>query len=585
MDGAYYRDSERRRVLGNARCRIVWTLGGVADPDTVAGWRSEYQIRAADGWETLARGGLPDSGPVQVVTQLAQGVFADHDFERQFRTTGMWQDGPMQFTYPHRVVHRAGAAQCEAGATTDGSSEVCWRYALGDGGEWQVERRHTVWPDSPHVLERVRVTRCAAGGPVRVRCAWQVDHIPPELVSSSVKAVTHAGWRQSAGTFLVLATQPGARRWTPLSGGGGLVNLTLGDRGGDPQQYIDGKYQVSPRQALLHQAPPCMDSQGWLELRPGDSYELAHYVVMHPAYPFTRAFIDYLHHLQPQEYLPPRYPWSHFIAKCSWTLRHTPEGYEDGGDWGLYWKNWYNLTADPHGPKTGIEKVHSLDWGASWDIWTACFLLLYAERYDDGWSRERYARLRNAIVDLPWQIDDPASPVDGAYWMERDQHGDFHISNWMASRYSPRTLWVCDAGKVGYFLCLLYEQTGDEVLLQRARKAAAFLLRPAAARRRPGLQRDAAGRHRALALQPRRRDLRRAAVGEAVRRYRRAALPGGGAAGGGVLPPSVAGRATAGRCTAARSTPSGCPTPPPPCTRPWVTPRLPWQAAQRSTGR
>ena len=469
--GAYYHDGERRRVLGNGRCRIVWTR------DADARWDSAYQIRVANGWETLARGGLPDSGPVQVVAQLAEGVFADRDFDRQFHTTCMWQDGPMQFTYPHQVLHRAGAAQCDTVETADGASEVCWRYALGADGEWQVESRHTVWADSSHVLERVRVTRRAAGGPVRVRCAWHVEHIPPELLSSSVKAVTHAGWRQPAGTFLVLAKQLGARRWTPLAGGGGLVNLRLGDHTPDPQQYIDGKYQISPQQGLLHQAPPCMDSQGWLELRPGDSYELAHYVIMHPEYPFTRAFIDYLHRLQPQEYLPPRYPWSHFIAKCSWTLRHTPEGYEDGGEWGLYWKNWYNLTEDPRCAKSGIEKVHSLDWGASWDIWTAYFLLLYAERYDDDWSRARYARLRNAIVHLPWQIDDPASPVDGAYWMERDEHGDFHISNWMADRYSPRTLWVCDAGKVGYFLCLLYEKTGDAVLLQRARKAAAFLLR------------------------------------------------------------------------------------------------------------
>ena len=373
MARSYYQAGEQRRVLGNARCRIVWTRNG--DGGAAVGWCSEYQIRAADGWETLARGGLPDAGPVQVVTQLAQGVFADRDFERQFRTTGMWRDGPMQFTYPHRVVQRTGEAQCEAVATTDGSSKVCWRYEIGAGGEWQVESRHTVWADSPHMLERVRVTRRAAGGPVRVRCAWHVEHIPPELTSSSVKAVTHAGWRLPAGTFLVLAQQADARRWTPLSGGGGMVNLTLGDRGGDPQQYIDGKYQISPRQALLHQAPPCMDSQGWLELRPGDSYELAHYVIMHPEYPFTRAFIDYLHRLQPQEYLPPRYPWSHFIAKCSWTLRHTPEGYEDGGDWGLYWKNW-SLSALPEdGHREGAQLdclVGHLD--------SACFP--FSERFD-----------------------------------------------------------------------------------------------------------------------------------------------------------------------------------------------------------
>ena len=286
--GAYYHDGERRRVLGNARCRIAWTL----DTDAAASWRGEYQIRAADAWVTLARGGLPDSASVQVVAQLPQGVFAERDFDRQFRTTGMWQDGPLQFTYPHQVWGGAGEAQCVAGETTEQRSEVCWNYLLGDGGQWQVECRHTVWRDSPHVLERVRVTRRAAGGPVRVRCAWHVEHLPPELVSSSVKAVTHAGWRQPAGTFVVLATQLDARPWTPLSGGGGMVNLTLGDRTRDRQQYIDGKYQISPRQALLHQAPPCMDSQGWLELGPGDSYELAHYVILHPEYPFKRAFID-----------------------------------------------------------------------------------------------------------------------------------------------------------------------------------------------------------------------------------------------------------------------------------------------------
>jgi hypothetical protein len=42
---------------------------------------------------------------------------------------------------------------------------------------------------------------------------------------------------------------------------------------------------------------------------------------------------------------------------------------------------------------------------------------------------------------------------------------------------NPNTVWVCDAGKIGYFLCLLYERTGEKILLDKAKRAAGFLLR------------------------------------------------------------------------------------------------------------
>ena len=154
-----------------------------------------------------------------------------------------------------------------------------------------------------------------------------------------------------------------------------------------------------------------------------------------------------------------------------WTLRYTPQVYIEQDDWGHYYKNWYSLNRDPR-----IEKVTSLDWGASWDIWNAYFLLLYAQRYDDGWAERRYEKLRNGIVNNPWQVERPGHVTDGAFWMERDSEGRFHISNWLA-RKDPKGLWVCDTAKIGFFLCQLYETTEDQVLLEKAKRAAAFLMR------------------------------------------------------------------------------------------------------------
>ena len=491
MGGAYYHDKGNQRILGNEQCRVVWNQG------EQGAWTPVYEISSDGEWRPLAVGGFPargllagaalegdtpaalTGGSYQVVEQRHEDVFADNDFDHGFRTTRMWVDGPLSLTYPADARSSDPPAAAEA-RVLDSSADMTslqWAFTIAD--EWRVEATFTVAADKHHVTETVHFTRLKSGSPVRVRCAWHVLDIPAELISSSVKAVTHVGWRYPHGTFMVLGTHDRDRPWTPHAGGGGMINLTLGDRTQDPQQFIDGKSQTSSAQAFLHQAPPCMDTQGWLDLRAGESYELTHYLLMHPLYPFKPEFMDYMWSLQPQEYLAPRYPWRHFIDKCSWTLRHTPEGYEDGGSWGLYWKDWYNLTNDPksRNGESYVERVHSLEWGASWDIWTAYFLLLYAERYDDEWSRDRYQKLRNGIIELEWQIDDPDSPVDGAFWMERDESGDFHISNWMATRYSPKTLWVCDAGKVGYFLCLLYQKTGDNALLAKAKKAAQFLLR------------------------------------------------------------------------------------------------------------
>lgn len=145
------------------------------------------------------------------------------------------------------------------------------------------------------------------------------------------------------------------------------------------QQYIDCKLHKLPDQALFHQAPPCLEMEGWLDLRKGESYTLEHYIiVLHPAYTFNRALTDYVRRLQPLEHLPPRYPWRYFLDKCLWTLRYTSEVYDDHGEWGIYWKMWYNLTNCPmlseHGGKatssksivsTGHLQMHGLHTSSS----------------------------------------------------------------------------------------------------------------------------------------------------------------------------------------------------------------------------
>jgi hypothetical protein len=462
-----YLINDKEIILSNDLCRIQWIK-------TPSGWAGEFHINADGKWETVALDGKPEGAPYEVVEQRhdrGDDVYAYKNFEDKFKVAHMWRNGPMRGV-PSDVHGAYPSADSQPTVVRSNEDEVIiqWQFQIKD--LWQVEATFALRKDDYHVKEIVKFTRLKAGEPVRVRRVWHIKGIPAELVSSSARAVTHCAWRMPHGTFMALATHDGA--WTPHSYGGGMVNLTLGN---DFQQYADGKYQTSPDQAILHQAPPCMDRNGWLEVGKGETYTLTHFHIMHPTYHFKKEFIDYMHALQPQEYLPPRYPWSWFIDKCLWTLRNTPEGYEDGGEWGLYWKDWYNLTDDPAaGGHARIEKVHSLDWGASWDIWIAYFLLLYGRKHNDSWALERYQKIRNAIVMLDWQVDDPASPVNGAIWMERDEAGDFHISNWMA-KDNPKILWVCDTGKVGYFMCLLYEKTKDEPLLTKAIKAADFLLR------------------------------------------------------------------------------------------------------------
>jgi hypothetical protein len=101
---------------------------------------------------------------------------------------------------------------------------------------------------------------------------------------------------------------------------------------------------------------------------------------------------------------------------------------------------------------------------------------LYGRTYNDAWAIERYQKLRNGMVMNRWQVEDPTSPVDGAVWMEMDEEGNFHISNWMHKK-NPRSVWTCDAAKVGYFWAVLWEKTDDQVLLEKAKRAAEFLLR------------------------------------------------------------------------------------------------------------
>ncbi len=467
-----FRAGAEEIVLSNDLCRIVWKK-------TAQGWSGESQIKAKGKWKTIGLDGMPDQGPYAVLEQRhdpANDVYAVQDFADKFKPARAYAR-PWKQT-PARVLsaYPPAASRPQVIRLSPGEVEIAWDFPILDGGKqvWNINATFVMHAGDHHVTEIVRYKRLVAGDPVRIRRSWYIRGIPHDLIPSNVHATTQLAWRFNEGTFMVLATHDGP--WTPYQGGAGLVNVTLGN---DTQEPDDGKLQESPDQAIVYQAPPSMQTQGWVELRRGETYTLKHYILMHPEYPFKRAFLDYEHKLQPIEYLAPRYPWRYFLDKCVWTLRCTPDAFDDHGDWGLYWKCWYNLTDDPVVSQSShafVDKVHSLEWGASWDIWNAYFLLLYGRRYKDEWALERYKKLRNGIVIPKWQIEDPSSLLDGAYWMEMDEQGRFHISNWMHLR-TPRVVWVCDAAKIGYFLTMLYQETGDEVLLEKAKKASDFLTR------------------------------------------------------------------------------------------------------------
>ncbi len=465
-DPVSFKSGANEITLSNGLCRIVWAK--VAE-----GWSGAAQINVSGDWKTLGVDGMPGGSAYEVLEQQDNPVFRHATFADEFRPLHIVRKGRLGTGLP---IDTHGAFPTNSPKLVKSSPqrvEISWEFTISAGGRtlWNVAANYALESGMQHALETVKFTRVAPGRPVRVRRVWHITGIPHDLISSSIRSVTQVAWRLPHGTFMVLATRDGP--WTPYSGGGGTLNWTLGN---EFQQFIDGKLQFSPDQAVFHQAPPCLDKEGWLELGKGETYSLKHYIVMHPAYTFSRTFIDYMRRLQPLEHMPPRYSWRYFVDKCLWTLRYTPEGYDDHGDWGLYWKDWYNLTKDPASSLQGLDKVHSLDWGASWDIWNAYFLLLYARRYNDPWALQRYQKVRNGIVVPKWQVQDPESPIEGAFWMELDDKDQFHISNWM-SKKNPRTVWVCDAAKVGYFLVLLWEKTGDTVLLDKAKRAAEFLLR------------------------------------------------------------------------------------------------------------
>lgn len=452
-----------RTVLGNGLCRIVWTRRD-------AGWQSEYQLNGAGEWHSLAYDAPVSCWPYEIVEkdfEDAKGEFAD-----RFRVPQLWTGG----TVPVRLHSGSipSAARPDVEMLSDEQIRLRWTFDLAPANspaDWRIDVSHTIRRGDFHVHEVVRYTRMSAGRPVRLRRGWYVRNLPPELLASTVRSITQMGFRLPEGTFVALATHDRSLPWTPYAGGGG---------------FVADRYDMDlVTQSIHHQVPPCMETAGWVELRPGETYTLQHFLIMHPTYPFEREFLDYLHRLQPLEYLPPRYSLRHFVDKCIFALRYTTDAYEDGGDWGHYYKNWYNLTSDPHvsNPQDPsrrgqpyLDRTQSLDWGASWDIWNAYLLLIYGRKYDDEWCLDRYQKLRNGIVMNPWQIDQPGTLTDGAFWMERDARG-FHISNWMKNDQVGNRLWVCDTAKVGYFLCKLAEQTNDAVLLEKAKRAAAFLLR------------------------------------------------------------------------------------------------------------
>ena len=136
-----------------------------------------------------------------------------------------------------------------------------------------------------------------------------------------------------------------------------------------------GKLPVRDEYTIWHQAPPCDDARGWIELEDvpvGAHYTIAHTVVMSSSYVFAPEMRDRMRQIQPIQPIPQRYSWQFMLDKMMYTLRNTTSGfrlYENASmtrgkkePFGFYAKNWYSIAQSGTGAPPMYEDIeHSPD--------------------------------------------------------------------------------------------------------------------------------------------------------------------------------------------------------------------------------
>lgn len=419
-------------ILGNSLCRVVWRYcGGL--------WNAAYDCRTVDGWQTLARD--PEGAACGIVVRDGSDVHAS----------------------PHsrpEVIYRS-----------DRRIEIMWRFKAG---AWDVACRQTIEEGDRHILEEVVFTAREASQ-VRYQRAWQAEAPEDDFYEWVVNTLTHNGWRSGAASFLIL-THQGEGGWRPSGGGGGFVRSTTGFERNKEGFHTPGPGAVY---TVFHRAPHQVEQEGWIDTADIKVYRLQHYLILYPDNLFCRDAIDYVRKLQPLEALPPRWSWKAFIDKQVEGVRQAPGLWEDHGDWGHTELGWYMGAS----PDAFIQKERqALDWGGNFDLWQAMAFHEIGRRFGDAWASERAGKIFNGIKQEMWQIDDPGTPCDGAFWMFRprtraayEARKTQHFGG-VGSIEKSADLWICDSGKIGYWLAEMSVQLDDDLFLEKSEGAAAFLM-------------------------------------------------------------------------------------------------------------
>ena len=451
-----------RIVLGNGLCQIVWNK-------TDKGWSGIYQAKVKDRWQTVAWDDID--------TDAAYGIVFQGPCTKSHRFRVF---GTVKSTLP------PATSRPEVLTNSDDTIKIRWLFNLDDdqGNHWPIESTYVIGTGDYHIKEETHF-HAPVYTKVRFERGWQARNIKNNFYENVVNTVTHSGWTLNNASFLAVANQ-GPDGWNATTGGGGFVRFVDGFKIGPGGLQIP--VNKNSYYNIFHRAPHVLQKKCWIDTRYFEDYTLRHYLIFYPGKLYERQAIDYLRDLQPLEELPLRYSWKTFMDKQVESLKNAPpELFEDHGDWGHNELGWFNGFNDPLcTPKTTFLQTNrqALDWGGNWDLWQAIALREYGLRYKDKWALERARKLFNGIKREMWQIDDAGTVCDGAFWMFRPRTQAEYEERKATKPTGEQgghirksaDLWVCDSGKIGYWLAEMSQQLDDNEFLEKAKRAATFLL-------------------------------------------------------------------------------------------------------------
>lgn len=470
--------------FGNSLGKITWTK----QDDR---WRAKFHSRHDHHWVMVAEDG-------------GYGLL----FPYSGGNGGIHLPGPGDT----ELVHVPGTAVPTIVAQSDDRIEIRWEFDFRDSKRrpWHVSNRYVMEKGDRFINESVTFR----GPPVaevgdfqyRLQRTWDRRGLDDDFFLRTVNAISHKGYTVAGGAgFMVAITQPDGL--SDVAGGGGLVHREF-------DWHFSAEKPASEDAVfrIMHRVPPRVEQQGWLSLSQSPDYTLAHKLIFWDGPLQRREAIDYLHQVVPPTKLPPRFTWKQFMEIPIEGRKHElPGEFEDHGSWGCHIsEGWYAYTDNCNweGKTKGSGPLlfpgrPTLDWGGTWDLWIALGMYSYAEKYDDPWCKQRAVKVFNSIKPMMFQIEDPGFWADGAIWMyapltrqkyEERKQSDYSTSLGWHHSMSPIhinpeygfqqsvdspdcwDLWMCDSGKIGYWLCEISQWLDRPEFLEMGRKAGDFLL-------------------------------------------------------------------------------------------------------------